>query len=169
MTFLELVELLFVRLFREQGVSMQTIRAAAAVAASRFKTPYPFAVKRFDTDGKRIFATLITEPVDREIIEELPKGQLVFEEFVRPLFRRIDYRGKAEALRYWPLGHEGRVVIDPAREFGKPIDAETGVPTYALFRSVAAGDSRETVANWYRVPVQAVESAVKYERLLRAA
>src|SRR3954469_16888998 len=44
LTFLELVELLFVKLFREEGVSMPVIRKAAEEAARQFDTPYPFAV-----------------------------------------------------------------------------------------------------------------------------
>lgn len=171
-TFLELIELLFVRLFREEGLSMQYIRIAARIAADYFETPYPFAVKRFDTDGKFIFATLENEPVtqSRRIIEELGKGQIVFETVVRPFFRKLEYSGHAEALRFWPMEREGRVVLDPKRKFGKPIDAETGVPTRALFDAVAvAGQGVQTVAKWFGVPADAVRAAVKYERMLTRA
>ncbi|MDQ7839472.1 MAG: hypothetical protein RDU83_00420 [bacterium] len=173
--FLELVELLFVRLFRREGVSMQTIRKAARSAAQLFETPYPFAVKRFDTDGKRIFATLLQsaraeESPDRRFIEELGKGQLVFESVASLFFRKLDF-GYAEALRYWPLGREGRIVLDPERSFGKPIDAQTGVPTRALHDAVYTGGERpEVVAEWFDVPLVAVKTAVAYEdSLLEAA
>lgn len=55
LTFLELVELLFIRMFRDHGVSWSTIRRASERAAEQFGTPCPFAVRRFDTDGNRIF------------------------------------------------------------------------------------------------------------------
>ena len=67
--------------------------------------------------------------------------------------------------RQWPLGHDRRVVIDGARSFGKPIDDETGVPTYSLWGPVRAGDPVERVAAWFDVPVQAVLDAVEYEEL----
>jgi uncharacterized protein (DUF433 family) len=167
LSFLELIELLFVKAFRAEGVSMQAIRKAAERAAERFQTPYPFAVKRFDTDGKHIFATLQEEATDVELIEELSKGQLAFDRVVKPLFRRLDY--KTDALRYWPLEHSGRVVLDPKRAFGKPIDSETGIPTEVLFNAVNAegGQSLENVAAWYEVPLEAVAAAVRYETSLR--
>lgn len=171
LTFLELIELLFIKLFRTEGVSMPTIRHAASAATQLFDTNYPFAVKRFDTDGKRIFATLTESAGQKRILEELGRGQLVFEEFVRPFFRKLDYLGNAEVLRYWPLGRSRRVVLDPAREFGAPIDARTGVPTAALFNAVATeGTNRvDKVASWFEVPLQAVRDALDYERSIRRA
>ncbi len=173
-TFLELIELLFVRLFRNQDLSMQYIRSAARIAADLFNTRYPFAVKKFDTDGRRIFATLEERlpglAQERRVIEELGRGQTVFETVVRPFFRKLEYAGYAEALRYWPLERGGRVVLDPERNFGKPIDAETGVPTRALFDAVAtAGEHPLTVAKWFGVPLAAVKAARKYEHLLLRA
>lgn len=74
LTFLEVVELLFVRLFRDQGVSMPTIRRAAERAAERYDADYPFAVERFDTDGKHIFATLRTEADSERDIEDVSRA-----------------------------------------------------------------------------------------------
>jgi hypothetical protein len=139
------MELHFVKLFRTEGVTMSTIRRAALAATELFHTDYPFAVKRFDTDGRRIFATLAERAGgEKHVVEELGKGQIVFDDFVRPFFRKLEYRGEAEALRYWPLGADRRVVLDPAREFGAPIDAETGVPTFALFDAVQTAGTRKT-------------------------
>jgi uncharacterized protein (DUF433 family) len=171
LTFLELVELLFIKLFREDGVSMQVIRKAAEEAARRFDTPYPFAVKRFDTDGHRIFATLREETQEERSVVELGKGQHVFDVVVRPFFRKLEYQDGGDALRYWPRDRDGRVVLDPQRSFGKPIDAETGVPTRALYDAVLAGGGQlpEVVAEWFGVPLGAVEAAVAFERSLLAA
>jgi transposase-like protein len=74
LTFPELVELLLVKLFREEGLSMPVIRRAAEEAARQFDTPYPFAARRFDTDGGRIFATLQEEAQNERVVVELGKG-----------------------------------------------------------------------------------------------
>ncbi len=171
LTFLELIELLFVKLFRSEGVSMSLIRQAAQRAAERWETPYPFAVKRFDTDGKYIFATLGREGNHHLLLEDLSRGQLVFDRVVRPFFRKLEYQGDADALKFWPMDRDGRVVLDPQRAFGKPIDAETGVPTLVLFDAVRAGQgqSAQEIAEWFEVPIAAVEAAVEYERSLEAA
>lgn len=169
-TFLELIELHFIWLFRKEQLSMQYIRAAAKTAQDLFHTSYPFSVKRFDTDGKRIFATLEDHPQvagSKRIIEELWRGQIVFETIVRPFFKKLEYAGRAEALRFWPLDQPGRVVLDPERNFGKPIDSETGVPTRALFDAVVkAKQPARTVAKWFGVPLAAVRASIPCLRWL---
>lgn len=167
-TFIELIELLFVKVFRDHDVSMQTIRKASARAAEKFGTDYPFAVQQFDTDGRRIFATLVRDADTARSVEDVTNGQLAFETVVRPFFLKIDFRGD-EAARYWPRERDGRVVIDPQRSFGKPIDAETGVPTEVIYDAVMAGggQSLEVVADWFSVPVDAVIAATGYEQSLR--
>jgi len=168
LAFVELIELLFVKLFRAEGVSMPAIRTASQRATQLFGTPYPFAIQRFDTDGKYIFAMLGEESGNQGMVEDRTRGQFAFDTIVRDLFRKLDYRGNSDALRFWPLEHNGRVVVDTERGFGKPIDAETGVPTEALFDAVTAGrgQSHADVAAWFGVPIAAVEAATTYERML---
>ena len=170
LTFLEMVELMFVKLFRSKGVTMQIVRRAAKRAAEQFQSPYPFATKRFDTDGARVFATLHTELGDLSTVEDLERGQYAFDSVVRPFFHKLDYQDDNNALRYWPLDHSGRIVLDPQRFFGKPIDEETGVPTFALYHAVRAGNGQDIdeVADWFEVPSAAVNAAITYEEQLRA-
>src|SRR3989442_12528483 len=75
----------------------------------------PFAVKRFDTDGHRVFATLQQESQDERLVVELGKGQLVLDTIVRPFFRKLEYRNGGVAPRDWPLHREGRTCPGPER------------------------------------------------------
>jgi uncharacterized protein (DUF433 family) len=166
LTFRELMEIHFIHMFRREGVSFQAIRRTAKVASERFDTPYPFTVKRFDTDGRTIFATMISEATDREVIEDLQRGQFVFQSIVRPFFRKLEYGTESEdVLRYWPRLKSGRVLIDPARKFGKPIDAKSGIPTSVIYEAVNAGggQSPAIVARWLGIPIAAVKAAVAFE------
>jgi len=164
LSFVELIELLFVSKFRLKGLSMQYIRRAAAIAREQFETPYPFAVKRFSAHGREIFETVDIEGQSKTVTHEIVHGQVVFNSFVRRYFRlHIDVE-RDFAKRYWPLGKNQRVVIDAERAFGAPIDDLTGVPTEALVAGVDAGDSPEEVAQWFDVPLKAVQAAMKYER-----
>jgi uncharacterized protein (DUF433 family) len=99
----------------------------------------------------------------------LGKGQFVFDTAVRPFFRKLEYQDSGEALRYWPMNPEGRIVLDPHRSFGRPIDAATGIPTRALYDAVMAGSgqSPEVVAEWFGIPLEAVQAAVTFESSLR--
>lgn len=164
-SFLDMMELLFVKMFRDENVSMQTIKLAASKASEKFNTDYPFAVKRFDTDGKTIFATLLKSEDDGELVEDLRRGQLVFRSIIKPFFKRLEY-GQSDAMRYWPLLKSGRVVLDPMRSLGQPIDSKTGIPTKAIFDAVQAGQSQKMVSKWFDIPVAAVRQAVKFEKSL---
>jgi len=164
------MELHFIGMFRAGGVSLQTIRKAAEAATQKFHSDYPFAIRRFDTDGKTIFATLQREEADEVVIEDVLKGQRVFESVMRPFFLKLDYEGSREALRFWPLKKTGRIVLDPARHFGRPIDADTGVQTDALYNAfIANGGDLALVADWFGVPKKAVSSAVAFEESLKKA
>lgn len=168
LTFAELMELHFVKMFRDKNVSYQAIRKAAAAAAKKFGAEYPFTVKRFDTDGTHIFATLKGKETKKELIEELHHGQLVFTKLIRPFFKKLDYGGTSDIERFWPMKKSGRVVLDPMRRFGQPIDNETGISTQTIFEAVNAGDGQDhnIVAKWFDIPLEAVKAAVKYERTL---
>jgi uncharacterized protein (DUF433 family)/DNA-binding transcriptional MerR regulator len=170
LTFAELMELQFVNIFRKEGVSLQTIRKASATASKKFHADYPFSVKRFDTDGKTVFATLISKESDSTIVEDLKHGQLVFEQIIKPFFHKLDFHGAESVERYWPMDKSGRVVLDPMRHFGQPIDAETGVPTSAIADAVNAGGGQDVkiVADWFNLPLEAVLAAVNFERSLCA-
>jgi uncharacterized protein (DUF433 family) len=170
LTFKELIELHFVQMFRSEGVTLQAIRKSAARAAKMFDAEYPFSARRFDTDGKDIFVTLVDEESNKSHIAELKHGQYVFGRLIKPFFKKLDYRG-LEVGSYWPLRtrrSDGRVVLDPHRQFGQPIDAETGVSTSIIANAVTAGDGQDakTVAKWFEIPVEAVRAAVRFERSL---
>jgi uncharacterized protein (DUF433 family) len=170
LTFQDLMELFLVARFRQAGVSLQKIRATAQWAARRFETNYPFAIRRFHTDGKRLFAELESREgqgsPERSFLEP-HTCQYVFS-WVEEFFLKLDYENDLVS-HFWPLGKERPVVLDPARSFGQPIDPATGVPTRVLADMHAAGESVEEVARWFRVESEAVRAAVEYERSLAKA
>ena len=170
LTFLDLMELFFVAMFRNHGVSLPIIRKSAEVASQLFHADHPFAVKRFDTDGKSIFATMRDEAEAEGRLQELYKMQYVFVEQAEPFFKKLDYDVDAALRnavhRYWPLGKAQCVVLDPKRAFGKPIDNESGIPTSALYAVILGGETPRSVADWYGISVATVKCAVKYETSL---
>lgn len=159
--FRDLLEIRYVDAFLKRGVSWRTLRAASQRATERFGDSRPFSTGRFKTDGRAVFAEIVDTHREPTVVD-IVRQQHCFDSIVRPFLTSVDF-DREEPLRWWPLGKREPVVIDPARSFGKPIEAERGVPTEILARGVLAGQSMEEVARWYEVSARAVRSAVEFE------
>jgi uncharacterized protein (DUF433 family) len=167
LSFLDLIELVFVRDFRAHGVSWPVIRRAAEEAAKLFKdTDHPFCVKRFSTDGSQIFATAAAKEEGEEQMIDLAQRQHVFAEILKPFIKQLEYSASGDLLRWFPLGKEKPVVLDPRISFGEPTVEGAGVPTAALYKALKAGESEDAIATWYDLPQDAVRAALDFERRL---
>jgi len=166
--FLDLVELLFIKAFRDHGVTLPAIRRAAKEAAGRWGTDHPFCMKRFATDGRTVFATIEDEAGDPGLLD-LTRSQLAFIGILRPFLKQLDYDRLGQTInRWWPLGKNRHVLLDPNICFGRPVVVQNAVPTEALYRAVLANGSEAHVARWYEVSVSSVRAAVQFERHLAA-
>jgi len=165
LSFHDLLEIRFVHAFRQHGISLQSIRAAAVHAREWFDQHHPFTCRRFQTDGQSIFATVLEETGDESLID-LVKRQYAFQQVIREsLYASIDYASDGEALRWFPLQRSKAVVLDPARHFGKPILAQSGVDTETIAAAWLAEDKNtRRVALIYDLTPAEVEAALKFER-----
>ena len=166
LSFLDLIEVRIVNSLRAHKISWKLIRMAERHAREVFKTDHPFAMKKFKTDGRSIFADLRKTHGERPLID-LADNQLTFRKVIEPHLKDIDFDGENHAARWWPMGAGHRVLLDPKRCFGQPIVRE-GVPTSVLARAVKREQSVETVAKWFEVQVRAVRDAIQFERDLAA-
>lgn len=168
LSFLDLIEVQFLEAFRKHGVRWATIREAAANARQLLGTSHPFSTKRFSTDGKHILVSS-TEGIEDRNLMDLIDSQLEIVDIVEPLLRgAIDFSNYDLAARWWPMGRERRVLIDPHFSFGRPIISDSGVPTDVLAATYKATESIEKVADWYEVDTEAVRQAIEYETLIAA-
>lgn len=163
MTFHDLLELRFVKLFRQQGVPLPLIRATIEEAKLVTGHEFPLTSLRFQTDGRRIFARLQDRPGEWSLVD-LVKHQNVIDRVVSPSLRKGIEFDNRRAARWFPVEGSKVIVLDPERRFGQPIIADHGVPTVALANAVRAekGDERR-VARMFDVPLMAVRKAVAFE------
>jgi uncharacterized protein (DUF433 family) len=166
--FLDLQEVRFVEAFLRAGVSWKVLRAAHEVARKRYHNEHPFCTRTFATDGKHIIEEL-KNASDQIEYEEIAKTQRVFTSVVHPFIRDLEFSADRRLLRWWPLGTQRSVVLDPHRQFGQPIVTDAGVATEILYLAVKAGQSERDVANWYEVQESGVRDAVDFEEWLAAA
>lgn len=170
-SFLDLMEMRFVLHFRQQGVPLQTLRKAAVKMRREWKTEHPFALSRaqFLTDRKRIFAQTAKENNDR-VTWDMVTGQHEMWEFIEAVIETaVVFDPKTAVAQMWkPKPDFESVVVDPRVAFGKPSLQGYGIPTAALFRQWKAEKSAEKAARLFKVDLQAVETAIRFEIALAA-
>lgn len=162
LTFFDLIEVRIVYAFLKEGVSWKTLRTARGRAQELFQQSHPFCSNRFGTDGREIFIQLSQETSEPKLLELTAKQQ-VFAGIVQPFLKELEFSDENGLVRWWPLGHNRAVVLDPKRCFGQPIVAQEGVPTIALAQAVRTTGSLKEAASWYEVPEASVQDAIKFE------
>jgi uncharacterized protein (DUF433 family) len=165
--FRDLIELKLVAHFRERGISLQSIRRTIQRATELLSQSYPLSSVRFKTKGGSIFAEVLEEH-ERKLVFDLYTGQLLLSFMWDQLYDALEYSEFDELTRWFPLGKDRRVVVDPKRSFGRPICLE-GVPTAILASALRAERTVEDVAYWYKVDPDSVRDSDEYERAQRAA
>jgi hypothetical protein len=97
-----LVELRFVKAFRELGLPLPAIRTCFERAVEAVQDERPFSTRRFRTDGRTIFLDITSDLQDGEMVD-LRRRQHVFRTIVAPSLK--DLECDAEAVARWlPLG-----------------------------------------------------------------
>jgi len=165
--FLDLIEIRFVDAFLKAGVSWAMLRQARERAEEMFKVSHPFCTNRFVTDGREIFVHLHRETGEPSLIE-IVQRQAVFAQIIKPFLKELEFAEGSGLVRWWPLGEKRLVVLDPTRNFGRPIVAPHGVPTEVLANATKAAGSVAEVARWYEVAEQEIHDAVEFEQRLAA-
>jgi len=167
--FLDLIEIKFVASFLDVGVTWPVIHRVREKAQRLYAdTQHPFCTMRFVTDGRQIFQNVHEETGDTCLVE-IVTDQRVFAEIIRPFLKQLEFRDGTILERWWPLGRDRHIVVDPRKNFGQPTVVTEGIPTQNLARSFKAnGSSLEEVARWYEIRPESVKEAVDYEQTLAA-
>jgi len=166
--FLDLIEVKFVGAFLDKGVSWPMIHKVREKARELYpNVSHPFCTKQFVTDGQQVFIDLHKETGESSLLE-IASDQHVFAGITKPFLKQLEFRDGSILERWWPLGREGHVVLDPRKNFGQPTMSAEGVATQVLAESFRANGSIDEVARWYEISPQSVREAVGYEQSLAA-
>jgi len=163
--FFDLVELHFVDHFRDQGVSLQTLRTVSEMARNEYGD-HPFARRGvlYRTDRVRIYSEAASATGDK-ILMDLTERQYELDIIEESLKSGVDYDPKTELARLWrPRDWTNEIVVDPKINFGRPVLKESGIGTRAIYDQwQAEGGDAEGVADWFRLDLRLVDQAIKFE------
>lgn len=163
LSFFNLVEVHVLAAIRERGPRLPDIRKAIRFVERTIGKNHPLAAQSFYTDGVSLFVEHLGDLVNAK------DGQLVLRKVVEEYLTRIDYGPDGLALRLYPFTRRGvadgprSVVLNPLVSFGRPVLADTGVPTEEIADRFHAGETLDELAQDFGVSREAVEEAVRCE------
>lgn len=166
-SFLDLIGLLFVKQFLDHGISLQKVRKALDEASTILSTRH-FARQSFFTDGKDLYLK-VREQGDA-ILELLSGGQWVIPEIISDLAHQIEFGAHLGlAKRWYPLGADRSIVLDPAVAYGRPSIVGKGVMTANVYDFyLAEGRQVRPTCRWLDLTQQQVQDAIQFEESLAA-
>lgn len=155
-----LIEFYILVQFAEAGVRTKEVLKAHKDLSEKLNTPFPFAQKEvlenIKTDGKKIFLTTdgITCTLDGT-------GQLNLD-FILLFLKNLEFDEELIASRFWPLGKEKEIVVDPKRKFGHPVLGSSNIYPETIYNLHKAGEPDNFIAFIYEISEQAVRHAIEY-------
>jgi len=171
-SFLELIDLLFVKRFLDNNYTLQKIRKVFNEARRYLSTPH-FASAKFYIFGKE---TILDDTREQggsgDLLALFSGGQQAMREIVNPIGLTIDFEDITEfglAERWYPQGKKGHIIVDPKISFGQPTIIGTRITTDNIF-DLYLGENKEThtVSKWFGLPAAQINSAVAFEQSIYA-
>jgi uncharacterized protein (DUF433 family) len=159
-SFHTLIEFYVLYLLGEAGVSTRNVLNAHIELSKDFNTPFPFAqrsiLQGMNTDGRKVFFE------NKDGIIELDGKKQFKIEFIKTYFKNIDFDSDLLATRFWPLGKERNIIVDPQRQFGHPVIGSTNIYPETFYNLYKAGEPIEFIAFTYEVDSKLVKDAIEY-------
>lgn len=167
LSYLELVEVAFVRTARDLGLRLSEIRNTRNYFRQVLSHEFPFSTLRFQTDGRRLLVDLQEIDPSAERGRLLRQGRLAWAELMEARFLEFKYENDV-AITWKVAGDTSPVRIDPRMNFGAP--TVRGIPTWAIRGRYVAGEGIEDIQDDFNLESVEVDAALTFEEVvLRAA
>lgn len=156
--FATLIEFYVFFQLKEAGVRTKKILIAHEKLAHRFKTPVPFASLQLLTDGGRI----LFYADGGDIVDVEPNFQYNFKEIIQPFCRKIEFDCDKIATRFYPLGKDTQIVVDPHHQFGQPTIENTNILPHTIWTYYKGGETPEFIASIFDLTHKQIADAIKF-------
>jgi uncharacterized protein (DUF433 family) len=156
--FLTLIEFYVFYKLREQNIAASKILEAHKNMSKELKTPYPFASHKLLVSKKNI---LYEANLDTWVHAD-KSNQIIIHRLIEDFFKKIDFWADALAQRFWPLGKEHSVVVDPHHQFGQPVIHGTNINAATIYSMYQSGEPLSTIGILYDLTEGQVNDAIAF-------
>ena len=158
-SFVDLMEVATIGKLIKRGFSLKRIRRINAAAHLYLKTPRPLVTETFKVTGRDIF---VDDGFGILVNVGHEAGMQAWDEVLNPFLDTVEYEG-AIVRRWWPLGKDVAVLVDPDYGFGLPVVDGVGVRTEIIAERHRAGDSTDEIAYDFDVTPKQIKDALQWE------
>jgi len=149
--------------FQQKGVNTKKIVKAREAMAKEFNTPYPFANRKFLTDGNSIWYYLKDDVINADLSKQTNLVGII-----ESLAEKIEFNGDM-AQKIFPLGKEHNVVVSPHNQFGQPVINKTNIVTDTIYSMFKAGEKKETLSMLYDISTEQINDVIEFHSKLKLA
>lgn len=157
--FVDLMEVATIGKLREKGFSFKRIRKINATAHFYLKRDRPLVTERFKVTGRDIF---VDAGFGVLVDVGYGAGMQAWDEVLDPFLDTIEYEDEI-VRRWWPLGKDVAVLVDPNYGFGLPVVEGVGVRTEIIAERYKSGDRTDEIAYDFDVTPKQIEDALRWE------
>ncbi len=159
-SFVDLMEVAAIGKLRKKGFSFKRIRKINATARFYLDTRRPLVTETFKVKGRDIF---VDDGFGILVNVGYEAGMQAWDEVLDPFLDTVEYEGEI-VRRWWPLGKDRMVVVDPDYGFGLPVIEGVGVRTEIIAERREAGDSIKEITYDFGVTPGQIEDALLWEK-----
>ena len=165
LSFLSVVEIVVAKGFRRLGFQTRYIREARDYALEYLGVDYPFASLRLRTVGCRILAdwerehpSSVGSMIVLERHAESEAEQWTLPNLVQEAIANIEFASDELAERWYPVGKDIPIVVDPRFAAGRPIIEGTRVSVEAVKSRIQQNLPRDFIMDDLRVNNAAIDA-----------
>jgi uncharacterized protein (DUF433 family) len=120
------------------------------------KNPYPFASAKVLTDGKSILFKM----QDETVVHANRSRQIALKEIIESFCKKIEFSSSDIADRFYPMGKDKHIIVDPHHQFGQPIIEHTNILAETIYDFYKAGESVSFLTKLYHLKEEDVKDAI---------
>ena len=164
--FYSLIEFYTFFKLRERGVSSLDIKKLHTKLSETLNTDYPFTIGHdFYVEKKVKRKRFVYYKYLNSLIKLDKKSQFSFDFIISDFLDKIDFNEDNIATRFFPLGLDKNVVVDPTHQFGQPTILGTNIKTQTIYNLHLGGETIRNISNLYNISSVKIEDAICFHEM----
>ena len=159
--FLTLIEMYVFYILKENGIKTSKIVKAHTIMSNFSRTPYPFAKEDIYINSNK--KSLLFGREDQLITAD-EHLQTVMIQGLKLFIDKVQFNDEGIANKFYPLGKDKTIVVNPEHQFGQPIIEGTNILTETIYNLSVGGDSHGFIANLCDISLKNVEDAIEFAK-----